>query len=202
MPQPKYGGILLLSKEALPDFQYDVTPYVDEDSGLAVCWATSLEQNAKPFSYFRRLSSFTERQILAFYESSFSQTLVGVDHVTGNSDRHEGNFLYIDEMRYLAIDQGSVGGGAFWHTMWPDAYAQNKIFDRTKATLSKASFSKWSAKAILEVEATYQVWESLPDTLRPILRNLLNDEQISIIFEYLATRSEPGHFKNKIGKLL
>lgn len=200
--QPKRSAILILSKDALPSFQYNIEKYIDQATGFAACWVTSLEQNAKPFSYLRRLSTFSEKQATAFYKSKFSQVLAGVDHVTGNNDRHDGNFLYIDDLKYLAIDQGNIGGSPFWHTIWPDDSARNELLLQVQKNLSNSQFAAWQANAILEYEKTRSSWNLVSDEIGQTLRNLLTDEQISTIVTFMSGRADSNQFTESCGNLL
>lgn len=199
--QPRRGAILLLGKEMLPDIGRDPAEFVDPASGLSACWATSYEQNAKPFHYMRRLSTFTDKQSKAFYKSRFCQLLAGVDHITGNNDRHEGNFLYIDDLKYQAIDQGAIGGGAFWHTLWPDNEARNELLLLVQQNLSASQIAAWYASAILEYQNSNSAWTAIAEEITGILTNLLTPEQIATIITYMTARAVGNRFAESCGNL-
>lgn len=198
--QPRRGAILLLDKTTLPDLGY-LNEFIDQATGLAVCWLTSYEQTAKPFRYIRRLPSFTDRQSHIFFRSQFCQRLAGVDHVTGNNDRHEGNFLYIDDLRYMAIDQGCVGGGAFWHTLWPDDNASNELLLLVKNNLTASQLSEWYASALADYHSATPLWADVIDKIGAILIDLLPQDQIQMIINYMAARSASNQFAESCGKL-
>jgi hypothetical protein len=200
--QPKKGAVLLLSKRELPQLDIDLKDFIDSESGLAICWATLLEQNVKPFQFMRRLSSFSEKQLSTFYRSRFCCLLAAVDHVTGNDDRHEGNFLYRDNLNYLAIDQGRVGGGLNWHTMYPDNTAINQISVLAQRNLSAAHLVKWRADAIMEYESAQPHWDSFFKKIVASLSGLLGRDEISMILAYMADRASGPKFAISCDKLI
>lgn len=199
--QPSKGAALLLPQDALPSMPSDISPYIDAETGIALCWATSLEQGGKPFKFMRKLSTFSEQQVQAFYKSKFCQTLTGVDHGTGNNDRHEGNFLYIDDFHYKAIDQGAIGGSPFWHTMWPDGMAKNELLTLVHKTLKPSQKAPWHSGALLTYEEIRSSWARISDTLPTTLRGLLEPEQVTTIIEYMARRVADHSFEERCGFL-
>lgn len=200
--QPKRAAIVLLDEPTLEGTEISTDNYIDEKTGLIACWATTLEQNTTPFKYIRRLSTFTEKQAKAFYQSRFCKELSSVDHVTGNNDRHEGNFLYIDELKYLAIDQGCVGGGMHWHLTWPDTNAKNELVELTHAELRGSSLVSWVADAILEHEKTQAMWSRVKDILRYNLTDLLDASSTETIVEYMDDRVAGPTFATSCRRLI
>lgn len=200
--QPKKSAILLLSKKELPNFGIDLDDFVDRRTGLAVCWITSFEQGATPFKFVRRLSTFSEKKAVAFFKSKFCRILAAVDHVTGNNDRHDGNFLYLDDLNYLAIDQGCVGGGLKWHATWPDKNPRNELFQSAQNALTALDMAGWKADAIMEHERSQSGWSVLLDGLRTGLQGLLEPDAIDMIVEYMADRADGSKFAICCGKLI
>jgi hypothetical protein len=200
--QPKKGAILLLPPEALPPFNRNLEPYIDTESGMAVCWATTFQQDAKPFKFVRRIASFSEKQAHAFYQSRFCQALTGVDHVTGNNDRHEGNFLYLDDLKYLAIDQGNIGGGILWHKGFPDALARNELLALVQQNLNASQIAAWHSHAILEYHATEGIWARFVTEISKALTDLLTREQLDTIIDYMSSRLPSTKFAAQCGTLL
>lgn len=200
--QPSKGAILLLSRRELPKFDIELDEFIDEATGFTACWATSLEQNTTPFCFVRRLPSFSEKQIKAFYKSTFCHRLVTVDHVTGNNDRHEGNFLYADDLNYLAIDQGCIGGGLHWHTMWPDMNPKNTLLLLAKNTLKPSELSKWEADAIMEHERSQTAWPGNLDQIGAALEGILESDEIKTIVEYMRNRAIGTTFVASCGNLI
>ena len=200
--QPSNAAILLLEPSHLVGIHPSVEKYADPMTGLIATWVTSLEQNTKPFSYIRRLPTFSAKQAKAFYRSLFCKSLSSVDHVTGNNDRHSGNFLYIDDLKYLAIDQGCVGGGLHWHTTWPDNRATNQLLEIAHAELSGSELSSWTAEAILEHERTQAIWHNLKAEIESNLKYLLDNETSSTIVEYMSDRITGSTFTESCRKLI
>ncbi|RJF99052.1 hypothetical protein [Noviherbaspirillum saxi] len=200
--QPRRGAVLLLPREVLPPFDFDLTPYVDQATGTAVCWVTSFEQNTKPFRYIRKLSSFTDQRLQAFYKSVFCQLLTGVDHATGNNDRHEGNFLYIDDLHYLAIDQGNIGGGQFWHQLWPDNNARNELLQLVQKHLNASQIAVWHTQALTNYQKIYTAWNNISEHLSDLLVGLLTKEQIDTIISYMNERVHGNSYQLACGHLI
>jgi hypothetical protein len=200
--QPLNAAILLLEANHLIGVHDSIEKYVDQRSGLIATWVTSLEQNTKPFSYIRRLPTFSAKQAKVFYKSLFCKSLSSVDHVTGNNDRHSGNFLYIDDLKYLAIDQGCVGGGLYWHTTWPDNRAKNQLLEITHTEFSGSELSSWTAEAILEHERTQSIWDNLKAEIECNLKNLLDDETCDTIVKYMDARITGSTYTESCGKLI
>ncbi|WP_290602352.1 hypothetical protein [Janthinobacterium sp.] len=200
--QPKKSAILLLSKRELPDLGIDLDDFLDSHTGLTACWATSLEQGTQPFKFVRRLSSFSSKKLTAFFKSRFCRILAAVDHVTGNNDRHDGNYLYLDDLQYLAIDQGCVGGGLRWHTTWPDRHARNELFHFAQSELSALDFAAWKAEAIMEHERSQHAWSLFLGKLRVALTGILESGEIDMIVEYMQERADGPKFAVSCGKLI
>lgn len=200
--QPRRAAILVLSKHQIPKLNRDLSTYVDPDSGLAVCWITSFEQNSKPFRYLRNLSSFSKKQSDAFYKSTFCLKLAAADHVTGNNDRHEGNFLYEDDLKYFAIDQGCVGGGMYWHTSWPDTNARNELAILAQQFLSGSQLAAWRASAIMEYEKAQGSWEGIFAQVSLALQDLLGADEICSIVEYMRGRASGPAFASSCERLI
>jgi len=200
--QPSNAGILLLEPRHLTGVHSSINDFQDPATGLVATWVTSLEQNTKPFSYIRRLSTFSSKQAKAFYRSLFCKALASVDHVTGNNDRHEGNFLYIDDLKYMAIDQGCVGGGLHWHMTWPDNRARNQLLDITREELSVNELSGWIAEAILEHERTQAIWAEIAEEIKSSLIGLLDDESSETIVQYMDERVSGSTYTESCGKLI
>ncbi|WP_202413621.1 hypothetical protein [Duganella sp. CY15W] len=200
--QPKRGGILLLSKRELPNLERDLSDFIDPNSGLAACWITSFEQNAQPFRYIRKLSSFSRKQSDAFYKSTFCVRLATVDHVTGNNDRHEGNFLYEDDLKYLAIDQGCVGGSRYWHTSWPDQNPRNELALLAQNFLNGSQLAKWRADAIMEYEKAQSSWDSILIQISSLLPGLLGNDEIDTIMDYMRGRAAGPAFAASCERLI
>lgn len=200
--QPLNAGILLLEPRHLTGVHPLIEQFQDPMTGLVATWVTSLEQNTKPFSYIRRLSTFSPKQAKAFYRSLFCKALASVDHTTGNNDRHEGNFLYIDDLKYLAIDQGCVGGGLNWHVTWPDARARNQLLEITQGELAGSELSSWIAEAILEHERTQAIWAVLKEEIKSNLIGLLDDETSDTIVQYMDERVSGSTYTERCGKLI
>jgi hypothetical protein len=200
--QPKKGAVLLLSKRELPQLGIELRNVIDAASGMAVCWATSFEQDTKPFRYLRKPSSLSEKQSNAFYKSRFCQLLATVDHVTGNNDRHEGNFLYRDDLNYLAIDQGCIGGGLYWHTMYPDNLAKNQIALLAQQHLASSHLVAWRAAAIMEYERAQTSWLDILKRISASLPGLLTTDEIDIIIEYMTHRASGPSFAVSCEKLI
>lgn len=202
VPQPKQAAIVLLSPEILAGISAGLSKFVDKETGLIACWATTLEQNTKPFKFVRRLSTFSEKQIKAFYKSKFCRVLSSVDHVTGNNDRHEGNFLYIDDLNYLAIDQGCVGGGLYWHKTWPDSSPKNTLLESVRSELNKSDSAAWIGEAILDHVKTQEIWPAINEQLGSEIKSLLNDESAETIVEYMLERASGSTFTTSCGRLI
>ncbi len=185
----------------LPSFSIDVSPFIDPHTDLAMCWATSFEGNAKPFRFVRQLSTFDEKQLQAFYGSAFCKKLTGVDHVTGNSDRHEGNFMYIDDLKYLAIDQGSVGGGQFWHSMWPEKNSRNELLLLVHEHLKASQIATWQYEALVQFTHTAEIWAAVSMELTGALPGLLSKDEIATILKYMNERVIDTKFANQCGEL-
>ena len=200
--QPEKGAVLLLTREAMPDLGLDIEDYIDKETGVCACWATSFEQGAEPFKFIRRLSTFSQKQSDAFYKSKFCKLLAGVDYVTGNSDRHEGNFLYKDDLKYLAIDQGCVGGGLTWHKMWPDPNPRNEISILAQENLGSSHLAEWQTGAILEYEIAQQGWSKILDDIAKSLPGLLDADGISSIIDYMTGRATGSEFAVSCGRLI
>lgn len=200
--QPKRAAIILLSATNLAGMGIHLDPFLDKSTGLVACWATSLEQNTKPFKFIRRLSTFSGKQVKAFYKSKFCKSLSSVDHVTGNNDRHEGNFLYIDDLRYMAIDQGCVGGGLRWHATWPDPAARNELVELTHAELDGSDLAAWVADAILEHDKTQEAWSGINQRIKDNLRGVLDRDSIETIVEYMQGRAVGPTFTSSCRRLI
>jgi len=199
--QPKRSAITLLSMENLEVLGIDLSEYVDAASSLIPCWTTSFEQGAVPFKFIRRSALFSEKKAIAFYKSQFCQSLAAVDHITGNNDRHSGNYLYIDDLNYLAIDQGCVGGGLVWHKGWPDANPRNELRLSAARELTTIDMAEWSAKAIVEHHRTQGKWAEILPALRSNLDGLLDLDAIDIIVEYMEDRASGTNFATSCGSL-
>ncbi|SOY55777.1 hypothetical protein [Cupriavidus taiwanensis] len=202
VPQPAKGAVILLPQAILPAFEIDLSPYVDKGTGLAVCWVATLVQSARPFRFLRRLASFEQNQLAAFFKSKFAHMLAGVDHITGNSDRSDANFLYLDDMKYVAIDQGSVGGGPYWHSSWPDDRATNQLHLMAEREMTASQLPAWYTSVLREGLATQELWHSVSDELRQNLVGLLDSDQIETIVEYMSARSSNGTLAQACGRLL
>jgi hypothetical protein len=200
--QPGRGGILLLSKRETPDLNMDLTDFIDTHSGLAACWITSFEQNSQPFRYIRKLSSFSRKQSDAFYKSPFCISLATVDYVTGNNDRHEGNFLYEDDLKYFAIDQGCVGGGKHWHTSWPDPRPRNELAMLAQKFLNGSQLTAWRTAALMEYELAQSSWAAILVRLSSSLPGLLDADDIGTILEYLRGRATGPAFATSCERLI
>lgn len=186
--QPRKAAVMLLRPDQLPPMFADSTPFVNPDAAVAVCWLTSFEANARPFSTVRRPSSFSTRESTAFYCSEFCRALASVDTVTGNNDRHDGNFLYVDDLHYLAIDQGCVGGGPRWHLAWPDFNPSNEIVRAIEGELTDARRNQWYSHAILEHEQSAPQFLEGIEALKQLLPGLIGDDEIVVISEYMQKR--------------
>lgn len=200
--QPRKGAVLILRAEQLPPIYQKQADFIDPSTKLVVCWTTSFEQNSKPFRYIRRLPSFAEKQATAFYKSAFCQRLTMVDQVTGNNDRHEGNFLYRDDLDYLAIDQGCIGGSPYWHRSFPDQCAINQLIRLAQENLQASAWAEWRTKAIIKFETDHPGWESFFRALKPSLAGLLESDQIDTILDYMRDRTDHHDFARACGNLL
>lgn len=200
--QPKQGAVLMLPRSALPDLNLTLDEYVDAATGLCACWVTSFEQGAEPFKFIRRLSSFSQKQAEAFYKSKFCKLLVGVDHVTGNNDRHEGNFLYKDDLHYIAIDQGCVGGGLTWHSMWPDPRPNNELALLAQRNLAPSHVANWQAEAIIEYQTAQESWRQIISGIANSLLGLIEKEHIETITDYMSERANSHDFAKSCGRLV
>jgi hypothetical protein len=200
--QPANAAVLLLPLDALKGIAVPPVDFVDTASGYVMCWATSLEQNTKPFKFIRRLSTFSDRQAKAFYKSKFCKRLSSIDHVTGNNDRHDGNFLYVDDLNYMAIDQGCVGGSLQWHLTWPDSNPKNEIIECTRNGLDKSDWASWVADALLEHMKTQNDWAEIEDKLLQNLAGLLDADLTETIVDYMRDRASGPTFTAKCGLLI
>ncbi|XYJ10297.1 hypothetical protein ACSUZJ_23470 [Telluria sp. B2] len=200
--QPSQAAIVLLSETNLAGIGVKLKPFVDKSTGLIACWATSLEQSAVPFKYVRQLSTFTAKQTKVFLQSKFCKILSSVDHVTGNNDRHEGNFLYVDDLKYLAIDQGCVGGGIHWHTTWPLASPRNELVELANRELPGSMIAAWASESIFEHNKTQGVWGSIEVLIRANLEGLLDHETAEIILNYMSGRAVANTFATSCGRLI
>lgn len=200
--QPKKCGVLLLSEHELPDLKNDLSDYIDPVTGLAACWITSFEASSRPFRYIRRLSSFSKKQSETFYSSPFCIRLTTVDHVTGNNDRHEGNFLYEDDLKYLAIDQGCVGGGKYWHTSWPEQNIRNELSLLAQGNLNGSRLAAWRAAAIMEYEKAQNDWIGILAEISSILPGLLVSDEIDCIIGYMKERATGPTFATSCERLI
>jgi hypothetical protein len=201
VPQPRRGAVLVLSYAQASTIVDDAT-FIDSEEGTALCWATALELDAKPLRYMRTLPSFSEKQLLAFIKSSFTHRLSEVDHVTGNNDRNNGNILYLDDLNYLAIDQGNIGGGLNWHTLWPDAAATNELIRLAHRTLARSDLAAWQSAVILEHQRTALKWPEYIGKIQPALQGLLDEAQAATICEYMLGRASGNGLANSCGALL
>jgi hypothetical protein len=200
--QPRKCGVLLLSERELPDVGKDLSDFIDSNTGLAACWITSFEASSRPFRYIRRLSSFSRKQSDAFYSSPFCIRLTTVDHVTGNNDRHDGNFLYEDDLKYLAIDQGCVGGGMYWHTSWPDRHARNELSLLAQENLNGSRLAAWRAAAIMEYEKAQPSWTGILTEISSMLRGLLVADDVDTIIGYMRERATGPTFATSCERLI
>ena len=200
--QPKKAAILLLPPNAVSGLGFDAADFIDEKSGLIACWLTSFEQGAKPFKYIRRMPSFSKKQATAFLRSKFCIALTTVDYVTGNSDRHDGNYLYIDDLNYLAIDQGCVGGGVYWHKNYPDKFAINELVKTAQATLNSSEMAAWTSQALLEHGKTQSEWKHILPTMGLALQGILDAEAIKTIVQYMGDRATGEAFATACGHLI
>jgi len=200
--QPKSAAIVLLSPERLLGVNVKLDRFIDLSSGMVACWATSFEQNTKPYRFVRRLSSFTERQTKAFYKSAFCKRLSSVDHITGNNDRHEGNFLYVDDLNYFAIDQGCVGGGLRWHTTWPDRGARNELLELARSALTSSELATWIGQALIAHGKSAESWIKNLCEVDLSLQNLLSDDARDTIVEYMNDRAVGATFATSCGRLI
>jgi hypothetical protein len=202
VPQPRRGGVLLLPQTRLPDLPGKLADFIDPPSGIAACWITTFEQNTHPIRYMRKLASFSQRQSEAFYMSAFCKLLATVDHVTGNNDRHEGNVLYLDDLKYLAIDQGNVGGGIYWNRSWPDQRARNELIALTQQILQGARLAAWISSTIMLYEKSQSGWEAILAQVSTALPGLLEKEEIDTIINYMRGRATGTAFAASCGKLI
>lgn len=200
--QPQAAAVLLLTEQQVPPLILNAGEYLDSASGLVACWVTSYEQNATPYSFIRRLPTFTERQRHTFYQSTFCRALASVDCSTGNNDRHEGNYLYVDDLNYLAIDQGCVGGGHYWHRNWPEANPRNEIVQAAKQALTPVQLARWVGRAIIEHENCAQGVGGGLEGVRHLLPGLLSAEAIDTIVKYMQERTLGPHFNQVCGSLI
>ncbi|WP_232346244.1 hypothetical protein [Cupriavidus sp. USMAA2-4] len=201
IPQPPRGGIILLPEATLPAFALDVAKYVDKKSGFAVCWATSLVQNAKPFKFYRRLVAFDRTRLNAFLKSNFCHTLTGLDHITGNNDRSDANFMCVDDLKYLAIDQGSIGGSDHWHINWVDDNPKNQLLALARDELAVSQYAAWQAHALSESNTTRDLWPQTNSELQTNLKPLLKADQIATILEYMSGRATITTLAQATGQL-
>ena len=200
--QPAAAAILILPKNLLPDLGVDLAAYVRPDTGLALCWVVSFEQAAKPFRYLRRLVTFTPHQLKAFIKSEFARKLAIVDSVTGNCDRHDANILVLDDLQYMAIDQGCVGGSKYWTTTWLDQNPANQLLDLVRTELGSTEFSAWRSRAILAAEAMEPKWREGAPEMRNAVAGLLADDDTDAIVDYILGRSLSTHFATSCRVLL
>jgi hypothetical protein len=200
--QPAAAAILILPRNLLPDLGVELAAYVQPDTDLALCWAASFERAAKPFRYLRRLGTFTANQLKAFIKSDFARKLAIVDSVTGNCDRHDANILVLDDLQYMAIDQGCVGGGKYWTTTWLDQNPANQLLDLVRTELGSTEFSSWRSRAILTAEAMGPKWNEGVAELRDAVAGLLSDDDTDAIVNYVLGRSWPTHFATSCRMLL
>lgn len=200
--QPRHGAVLLLPKSVLPDLNLKLDEYVDAGTGICACWATSFEQGAEPFKFIRKLSSFSQKQTEAFYKSKFCKLLAGVDYVTGNNDRHEGNFLYKDDLNYLAIDQGCVGGGLAWHSMWPDPNPINELALLAQKNLTASHVANWQTEAIIEYQIAQESWRQILPGIENSLSGIIDKEHIDTIIDYMSDRANSHDFAKSCGRLV
>lgn len=200
--QPKLAAIVLLTPENLNGISLDLADYTDSASGMIACWTTSFEQETKPFKFARRLSTFTNRQIKAFYKSQFCKGLSIVDHVTGNNDRHEGNFLYKDDLHYLAIDQGCVGGGLYWHKTWPDRNARNELLALAHLELSTHEWKAWASETLVTHNNSSDQLRDYLQKMKAELASVLDDDAQELIVEYMSDRATDATFATSCGRLI
>lgn len=200
--QPKLAAIVLLSKESLKGIAVDLHEYIDRSSDMVACWVTSFEQGVKPFRFIRRLSTFSDRQIKAFFKSDFCKRLSSVDHISGNNDRHDGNFLYKDDLHYLAIDQGCVGGSLYWHKTWPDCSAKNELLELARAELTTADWGTWASAALAAHSTADEHWRRRHQELVQKLNDILDKESRDSILEYMNERASGTTFAASCGRLI
>ncbi|TWI63069.1 hypothetical protein IP91_03910 [Pseudoduganella lurida] len=199
--QPARAAILLLTSQELAGLDIDLTNYIDA-SGYIVCWVTSFEQGAHPFKFVRRLATFSERQSRAFFGSTFCIRLAAVDYVTGNSDRNDGNVLYVDDLHYLAIDQGCTGGGPYWHLHWPDKLAPNCLLELAREMLTSSRAADFITHAVIEHAGSNADWLKTLAYLAQFLPGLLDEEAVHAILDYMSTRADGNAFAESCGRLM
>lgn len=200
--QPERAAILLLTEDSIAGLGFPTEKFIDRDSGLCLSWVTTHEQGTKPFRYIRRTSTFSEKQLKAFYRSRFCRQLASVDHVTGNNDRNEGNFLYFDELHYLAIDQGCVGGGIYWHILSPDSNPKNEIRALAQSECSSSEWAIWVSETLTEHQRTQQTWAMVDSKIGEIVTDLLDADDLQTIVEYMDRRVSGSRLAESLGRLL
>lgn len=200
--QPRRAAILLLSEKQLAGLGIPSEKFFDARSGVCACWVTTYEQGANPFKYIRRASTFSERQLKAFYKSTFCRKLASVDHATGNNDRHEGNFLFIDDLHYLAIDQGCVAGGLLWHRFSPDPNPRNEIRILAQTECNASEWALWVSETLIEHERTQAAWPAISLMLAGIVAGLLEAEDFETIVEYIEGRVTGPKLAESLGRLI
>ncbi len=200
--QPKRAAVLLLSESALSGLGYPTKDFVDIESGLCLCWVTTYEQETKPFKFIRRASTFSQRQLKAFYKSRFCRQLASIDHATGNNDRHEGNFLYIDDLHYLAIDQGCVGGGPLWHRFSPESNPRNEVLALAQSECNASEWATWVSETLVEHQKTQQAWALIRSNIERFVADLLDPADLETIVEYIDGRISGPKLAESLGRLL
>lgn len=187
--QPPRGGVLVLPTSMLPPFAIDTQKYTQQGSGVAVCWATPFIQGAKPFRFYRRLAAFDRSRLTAFLKSKFCHMLTCVDHVTGNNDRTDANFMCLDDFKYIAIDQGSVAGGFYWHINWPEDAPKNQLFELARTELVASHFASWQADTLTQAGISNGIWPETIDLIRTNLEGILAPAEIDTIVDYMHSRA-------------
>ena len=97
----------ILTTQALPNNTYIITAAFTDDDGAPVtpnAGATwSMTDNSGNISNYQ-WHKFQLKKIAEIYGTTIN------DNITGNSDRHNGNYLITDDGKMVAIDNGMVGG--------------------------------------------------------------------------------------------
>ena len=102
----------------------------------------------------------------------------------------------------MAIDQGCVGGGKYWHKSWPDANARNELALLAQKFLHGSQLAKWQADAIMEYEKSQPSWSGILAQISSIIPSLLEKDEIETIVEYMQGRTAGTAFAISCGRLI
>ncbi|NHZ33932.1 hypothetical protein [Massilia rubra] len=110
--------------------------------------------------------------------------------------------MYEDDLKYLAIDQGCVGGGKYWHTSWPDPHPRNELAILAQSFLNGSQLAAWRAAALMEYGNAQSSWDAILAHVSAMLPGLLDADDIDTIVEYMRGRATGPAFATSCERLI